>query len=119
MRRSGRTQAERQRQTYEYVRRYISENGYSPSVREIMKALDIRSTSTVFSDLKALNEQGLIKTDTNRSRTITIVPVDATYEEAYEAAKTIALFCSDRQCETCPALLEGETCLLQNIAFGS
>ena len=35
-------------QVYEYINRFISDNGYSPTVREICHACDIKSTATAF-----------------------------------------------------------------------
>lgn len=45
----------------EYVNRFIQENGYSPSVREIGAAVGLRSTASVSYHLQALQEQGVIQ----------------------------------------------------------
>ena len=45
----------------DYVNRFIQENGYSPSVREIGAAVGLRSTASVSYHLQALQEKGLIQ----------------------------------------------------------
>lgn len=55
---------------YEYIRRYATENGYPPAVREIGLAVGMRSPASVHANLKALEEHGLITRDGNRTRAI-------------------------------------------------
>jgi len=45
----------------EYVNRFIQENGYSPSVREIGAAVGLRSTASVSYHLQALQDKGLLQ----------------------------------------------------------
>lgn len=54
---------------YEYIILRIEE-GFSPTVREICKDLDIKSTSTVQRYINILCEKGLIVKDTNSNRSI-------------------------------------------------
>lgn len=51
---------ERQRQVLDIVRRYILKNGQSPTVREIVRELGVRSTCTVHKHLTALAKKGLL-----------------------------------------------------------
>ena len=44
----------------EYVSRFIRENGYSPSVREIGAAVGLRSTASVSYHLQAMQEKGIL-----------------------------------------------------------
>ena len=44
----------------EYVNRFILENGYSPSVRELGAAVGLRSTASVSYHLQALQEKGVL-----------------------------------------------------------
>jgi repressor LexA len=64
----------RQQEILAYMKKVISEKGYSPTVREICQALGIKSTSTVHSDIKALENQGLVRKDPAKPRTV--LPVD-------------------------------------------
>ena len=51
----------------------IKEKGYSPTVREIRSATNIKSTSTVQKYLNSLMKKGYITKDDNKNRTIEIV----------------------------------------------
>ena len=42
----GRTSGKRE-EILEFLREFVAENGYAPSVREIMQAVGLRSTATV------------------------------------------------------------------------
>ena len=43
----------------DYIRKFSDENGYTPSVREIAKECEIKSTATVYSYLQKLQDRGL------------------------------------------------------------
>lgn len=45
----------------EFVNRFICENGFSPSIREIGAAVGLRSTASVSYHLQALQDKGLIR----------------------------------------------------------
>ena len=57
---------------YEYIQRFIDENNYSPSVREIGERFDIKSTSTVHYYLEKMRASGLISQDANKKRAVTL-----------------------------------------------
>lgn len=61
-----------EKRIYDYVKKTIAENGYSPSVRDIQNALGIGSTSTVHSRLKRLEADGYITKADGKSRTLRI-----------------------------------------------
>lgn len=63
----------RQLAIYDFIRSYSSEHGYPPSVREIGAAVGLASPSTVHMHLKVLEEQGLIRRDSKKPRTIEVV----------------------------------------------
>ena len=48
---------------YKYVVAYIQEHGYPPSVREIGDGVGLKSTSSVYSHLKRMLEDGMLETD--------------------------------------------------------
>lgn len=48
-------------QTLGYMDKYISEKGFPPSIRELGDLCNIRSTSTIHTRLKKLNEGGYIE----------------------------------------------------------
>ena len=57
---------------YEYLQRVIPEQGYAPSVREIGRAVGLKSPSTVHFHLKRLQEQGLIEKGDFKGRAIAL-----------------------------------------------
>ena len=59
-------------QIFEFMQKFIAENGYSPTVREICKACDIKSTATVFTALNQLAERGVINKVNNRNRAVSL-----------------------------------------------
>ena len=70
----------RQNEILEFMKKTIADKGYSPTVREICAALKIKSTSTVHSDIKALEDKGLVKKDPAKPRTV--LPVENEYQRA-------------------------------------
>ena len=59
----------RQSQILTYVRDYIRENGYSPTLQEIGDHLDI-SKVTVFEHLTTLEDRGLVQRDRHKARSL-------------------------------------------------
>lgn len=71
---------QRQNDILDFMKRTIVDKGYSPTVREICAALKIKSTSTVHSDIKVLEDKGLVKKDPAKPRTV--LPVENEYQRA-------------------------------------
>lgn len=61
----------KQERVFEAIKKYISENGYSPSVRDICEMLSL-STGTVHGHLVHLREKGHINFVDGVCRSITI-----------------------------------------------
>lgn len=64
---------QKQEEILQYIKACIIDKGYPPSVREICKAVNLRSTSSVHSHLEALLSKGYIKKDPTKPRTIEVV----------------------------------------------
>ncbi|WP_322150416.1 transcriptional repressor LexA [Paratractidigestivibacter sp.] len=64
----------RQQAIYEYILNYTREHSYPPSVREIGAAVGLASPSTVHMHLKALENNGYIRRDPKKPRTIEVTP---------------------------------------------
>ena len=60
----------------EFMDRFIRENGYSPSVREIGAAVGLRSTASVSYHLQALQEKGLLQSPGAKGRKRSLVTGD-------------------------------------------
>ena len=69
---SKRKHGETQNMIMEFITSQIKENGYPPSVREICKAVGLKSTSTVHGHLKRLEKQGLLKRDSMKPRAMAV-----------------------------------------------
>jgi repressor LexA len=63
----------RQKEILDFIKETILRNGYPPSVREICKAVHLKSTSSVHSHLEILEGKGYIRRDPAKSRTIEII----------------------------------------------
>lgn len=57
---------------YEFICDYIKENSYAPSVRDIGQGVGLRSTSTVYSHLKRLADEGRIEMDPGKRRSVRV-----------------------------------------------
>ncbi len=64
---------ERQAEILRYVHAYISERGFSPSIREICEAVHLSSSSTVHSHLRSLAEKGFIRRDPSKPRSLEVI----------------------------------------------
>lgn len=47
----------------DFIMRYIQKHGYPPTVREIGKAVKLKSTSSVYSHMMRMFNEGMIETD--------------------------------------------------------
>ena len=63
----------KQQEILEYIKETILKKGYPPSVREICEAVHLKSTSSVHSHLETLEENGYIRRDPTKPRTIEIL----------------------------------------------
>ena len=59
-------------EVFSFVKKYITENGYAPSVREICKACELKSTATAFTYLNELAERGLINKTNTKNRAVSL-----------------------------------------------
>lgn len=56
----------------EYINRYIEANGFPPTVREICRELNIKSTATVYSYINRLIDQGYLQKLENKKRAVAL-----------------------------------------------
>jgi len=57
----------------QFIKDYLNNNGYPPTVREMCKALKVSSTSTIFYYLNKLETSNKIKKNPNKNRALEIV----------------------------------------------
>ena len=63
----------RQKEIYDFIRKYAAKYGYPPTVREIGKAVGLHSSSTVHSHLANLEKIGLLRRDPTKPRAIEVL----------------------------------------------
>ncbi|WP_427338723.1 transcriptional repressor LexA [Caloranaerobacter sp. DY30410] len=69
----------KQLEILEFIKKEIQVKGYPPSVREICKAVGLKSTSTVHGHLSKLEKKGYIRRDPTKPRAIEILDKDNIY----------------------------------------
>jgi repressor LexA len=60
----------RQREIYDFIRSFVAENGYSPSLEEIGAQFNLSSVATVHKHVQHLVEKRLLRKAWNRARSI-------------------------------------------------
>ena len=63
----------RQKEIFDFIRRYADTTGYPPTVREIGKAVGLHSSSTVHAHLANLEKIGLLRRDPAKPRAIELL----------------------------------------------
>ena len=80
--------SKKQREVYNFIRKYVRSRGYPPTIREIQKELKLSSTSVVDYQLRSLEKKKLIKRLRRISRGIILLEsYQAPEREAPEAVK--------------------------------
>ena len=64
---------DKQKEFLEYMKEQILQKGYPPAVREICKAVGLKSTSSVHAHLETLEKNGYIRKDPTKPRAIEIL----------------------------------------------
>jgi repressor LexA len=76
----------RQQEIFDFVKRYVSEHGYPPTVRDIGKAIGLTSSSTVHAHLGNLERLGLLRRDPTKPRAIEVL-----VDKARQSVKPVGL----------------------------
>ena len=63
----------REKAILKYIEKQVVSNGYPPSVREIGKAVGLKSTATVHGYLSSLEKKGYIKKESQKGRTLKLL----------------------------------------------
>ena len=80
----------KQKEVLDFIKKYVATHGYPPAIREIGAGLGLSSPATVFTHLKKLEDQGLIRKTNSKFRTIEIL-CDNEYEEQNEDVVKVPL----------------------------
>jgi repressor LexA len=81
----------RQRELYDYLSRFVAENGYSPSYEEIKVGMGLSSLATVHKHVTNLEKKQLLTRDYNRSRSIDLLPPKGRLKQAMAVNTTMVL----------------------------
>ena len=65
--------SKKQRELFTFISNFIKEHGYGPSYREIMRALDYRSVSTVAVHVDGLIARGMLRKTDHSARSLEVV----------------------------------------------
>jgi repressor LexA len=63
----------RQQEIFDFVKQYVGEHGYPPTVRDIGKAIGLTSSSTVHAHLANLEKLGVLRRDPTKPRAIEVL----------------------------------------------
>ena len=63
----------REKNILKYIEKSLKNNGYPPSVREICKAVGLKSTATVHTYIAALERKGYVKKENQKGRTLRLI----------------------------------------------
>lgn len=80
----------KQKEILTFIKKFIVNHGYAPSVREICSGVGLSSTATVFVHLKNLEKKGVIRQDKNKFRTMEIL-VDNEFADKGEEVVNVPL----------------------------
>ena len=56
-----------------FIKNYVDDNGYPPTVREMCRAVKVNSTSTIAYHLARLEDEGSIRKNPNKNRALEVV----------------------------------------------
>jgi repressor LexA len=77
----------RQREIFDFIKRYSASHGYPPTVRDIGKAVGLASSSTVHAHLANLEKAGVLRRDPTKPRAIELL--DRVTGAAVGAARSV------------------------------
>ena len=83
---------EREQEILEIIKTFIKENGYSPTIREICKLANIKSTASVHGHIKKLKAEGYITSGVDMPRSIALTKKEKSVKFVVNA---IALMCTE------------------------
>ncbi len=82
----------KQKLIYDFINDFQNKNGYPPTVRDICIGVGLRSTATVFTHLKNLEEKGVLNKSSSKNRAISVVKESAINQVEPQDAKASDVF---------------------------
>jgi SOS-response transcriptional repressor LexA len=62
----------KQKQVFDFIHTYISENGISPTIEEIRKKLKLKAVSTIHEHINSLKAKGYLSKSENSARSLVV-----------------------------------------------
>lgn len=81
--------SKKQRELLNFIDGFIKGNGYGPSYREVMRALDYKSVSTVATHINGLITRGYLRKKDNSARSLEVVAQSETTPAASKVSAHI------------------------------
>lgn len=76
--------SKKQRELLSFISSFIKEQGYGPSYREIMRALDYKSVSTVAIHIDSLITKGYLRKTDHSARSLEVIGEASTAQSPHE-----------------------------------
>src|ERR687892_2158268 len=64
---------QRQQEIFDFIKKYVGEHGYPPTVRDIGHSIGLTSSSTVHAHLANLEKAGVLRRDPTKPRAIELL----------------------------------------------
>ena len=109
--------SKKQRELLNYIDEFIKSNGYGPSYREIMRALDYKSVSTVAVHVDGLILVGLLRKKDNSARSLEVVAQPSSGDPNDEHIKWLKRQIKTRQVVQSPQVDKDVTTLKTALAI--
>lgn len=78
----------KQRELLSFIDSFIKGNGYGPSYREVMRALDYKSVSTVATHIDGLIAKGFLAKRDNSARSLEVIGLDTAPPSSVQAKES-------------------------------
>ena len=92
---------EKQKKLIEFIKEYTNKHGYSPSYREMTEAIGLKTISTINYYIKRCEEQGLVRKDNRKGRTITVCETKTTKKQKNVSQKVRHQICEEIREKMC------------------
>lgn len=94
----------KQKRVYDFIVKFINENEYAPTIREVAKGLNLSSPATVYSHIEALRNKGYLENNKRGTRILKIADKNKpTYQDLKETInEAINMIYSLFTCEDTP-----------------
>lgn len=74
----------KQKEILDFIQDFLDKNGYSPTLREIGKGLNLSSAATIHVHVENLKHKGYLRNGYNRSRSIELIKADNNWSKTME-----------------------------------